>query len=155
MGKLIKNYIYNVLYQILVFVAPLIMAPYLTRVLGAERLGISNYVLTIATVFGTVGLLGTQNYAIREIAYVKDSSVKLEKTFYEILVLRLILGILTLIAYAIYIRLASYPYLMLIMTIYVAAWFIDPCWFFIGMEDMGKAVARNFLLRQRILSVFL
>lgn len=155
MGKLVKNYIYNVLYQILVFVAPLVMAPYLTRALGAERLGISNYVLTIATAFGTVGLLGTQNYAIREIAYAKDSPVKLEKTFYEILELRLVLGLLTLLVYAFYIRLASYPYLMLIMTIYVVAWFIDPCWFFIGMEDMGKAVARNFFAKAaNIIGIF-
>lgn len=155
MGKLIKNYIYNVLYQMLVFIAPLVTAPYLTRVLGAERLGISNYVLTVATVFGTIGLLGIQNYSIREIAYVKDSPEKLERTFYELLTLRLVLGCLTLLVYAFYVNLAAYPYLMVIMTLFVAAWFIDPCWFFIGMEDMGKAVARNFFAKTaNIIGIF-
>ena len=156
MGKLVKNYIYNVMYQMLVFIAPLVTAPYLTRVLGAERLGISNYVLTVATVFGTVGLIGTQNYAIREVAYVKNNPRKLEETFYEIFTLRFVLGILTLLVYALYIHLAAYPYLMLIMTLYVSAWFIDPCWFFIGMEDMGKAVARNFFAKAgNVIGIFI
>lgn len=156
MEKLVKNYLYNVLYQMLVFIAPLVTAPYLTRILGAERLGISNYVLTIATVFGTIGLLGTQNYAIREIAYVKDSPEKLEKTFYEIFVLRFVLGIITLLVYVFYVTLAAYPYLMMVMTLYVAAWFIDPCWFFIGMEDMGKAVARNFFAKAaNVIGIFI
>ena len=155
MGKLVKNYIYNVIYQMLVFIAPLVTAPYLTRVLGAERLGISNYVLTVATVFGTIGLLGTQNYAIREIAYVKNFPEKMEKTFYELYGLRLALGIVTVLVYAFYVGMAEYPNLMIIMTMYVVAWFIDPCWFFIGMEDMGKAVARNFFAKAaNIIGIF-
>lgn len=71
MGKLGKNYIYNICYQLLVLIAPIITAPYLARVLGANYLGISNYVVTVAGVFTTIGLLGSQNYAIREIAYKK------------------------------------------------------------------------------------
>ena len=66
MGKLAKNYFYNICYQILVLVAPIVTAPYLARVLGAELLGVSNYVVTVASVFTTLGLLGLQNYAIRE-----------------------------------------------------------------------------------------
>ena len=93
MGKLAKNYIYNICYQVLVLIAPIITAPYLARVLGAELLGVSNYVVTVAGVFTTIGLLGTQNYAIREIAYVKQDKVKLEKTFYELYFVRLLLGV--------------------------------------------------------------
>ena len=83
MGKLGKNYIYNICYQILVLIAPIITAPYLARVLGANYLGISNYVVTVAGVFTTIGLLGSQNYAIREIAYNKSGD-DLEKAFYEL-----------------------------------------------------------------------
>ena len=35
-----KNYIYNLTYQILVMIVPLITTPYLSRVLGAEAIGI-------------------------------------------------------------------------------------------------------------------
>lgn len=156
MGKLAKNYIYNICYQVLVLIAPIITAPYLARVLGAELLGVSNYVVTVAGVFTTIGLLGTQNYAIREIAYVKQDKVKLEKTFYELYFVRLLLGVITTAIYIPYIFISSYPSLMRIQYMYVFAFFIDPCWFYIGMEDMGKAVARNFFAKAaNILGIFL
>lgn len=147
MGKLAKNYFYNICYQILVLVAPIVTAPYLARVLGAELLGVSNYVVTVASVFTTVGLLGIQNYAIREIAYVKQDSKKLEETFYELYFVRLLLGAITTAVYIPYIFVSNYPSLMWIEYMYVVAFFIDPCWFYIGMEDMGKAVARNFFAK--------
>ena len=40
MKTLEKNFIYNVLYQLLVIVLPLITAPYIARTLGAESVGI-------------------------------------------------------------------------------------------------------------------
>ena len=146
MGKLGKNYIYNICYQLLVLIAPIITAPYLARVLGANYLGISNYVVTVAGVFTTIGLLGSQNYAIREIAY-KKSGDELEKVFYELYATRLILGVITIAIYIAYISISKYPDLMWIELMYVIAFFIDPCWFYIGMEDMGKAVARNFFAK--------
>lgn len=156
MGKLAQNYLYNIIYQILVLIAPILTAPYLARVLGAELLGVSNYVVTVANVFTTIGLLGVQNYAIREIAYVKNDPAKLEKSFYEIFALRIILGLLTLAVYIPYIHLSGYPTLMFIELMYVVAVFIDPCWFYIGMEDMGKAVARNFFAKAaNVIGIFL
>ena len=35
-----KNYIYNLAYQVLILILPLITAPYISRVLGAENIGI-------------------------------------------------------------------------------------------------------------------
>ena len=35
-----KNYLYNLSYQILVLLIPLLTVPYLTKILGAEKLGI-------------------------------------------------------------------------------------------------------------------
>lgn len=156
MEKLAKNYIYNICYQVLVLIAPILTAPYLARVLGAELLGVSNYVVTVAGVFTTIGLLGIQNYAIREIAYVKQDRAKLEETFYELYFVRLLLGAITTVVYISYIFVSDYPSLMWIEYMYVFAFFIDPCWFYIGMEDMGKVVARNFFAKAaNILGIFL
>lgn len=41
MSKLIKNYIYNSLYQILAIIIPVITIPYVARALGAEAVGIN------------------------------------------------------------------------------------------------------------------
>ena len=42
-----KNYLYNVSYQILVMILPIITTPYVSRVLGAENIGIYSYTLSI------------------------------------------------------------------------------------------------------------
>ena len=41
MSKIVKNYIYNSLYQVLAIVIPVITIPYVARVLGAEGVGIN------------------------------------------------------------------------------------------------------------------
>ena len=66
-----KNYIYNLFYQVLIIILPLITTPYLSRVLGAEAIGIYSYTLSIATYFVLFGSLGVAMYAQREIAYVQ------------------------------------------------------------------------------------
>ncbi len=52
-----KNYLYNLAYQILILILPLITAPYLSRVLGAEGIGIYTYTYTIVTYFVLFGSL--------------------------------------------------------------------------------------------------
>ena len=140
MGKLARNYIYNIIYQILVLVAPIVTAPYLARVLGAELLGTANYVVTVSGVFTTIGLLGMQNYAIREIAYVKKDKSALEKCFYELSATRMILLLLTMLLYVGYIYISKYPQLMWIQIMYVIAVFVDAS----TIGDLAKAVQQLF-----------
>ena len=52
-----KNYLYNVSYQILVMILPIITTPYVSRVLGAENIGIYSYTLSITTFFILFGSL--------------------------------------------------------------------------------------------------
>ena len=44
MHTITKNYLYNAAYQLLVLLCPIVTAPYLSRVLGAENLGIYSYI---------------------------------------------------------------------------------------------------------------
>mgnify|MGYP003399911408 FL=1 len=49
-NKSIKlNYIYNVSYQILTLITPLITAPYLSRVLKADGIGAYSYTYSLAS----------------------------------------------------------------------------------------------------------
>lgn len=41
MSKIIRNYIYNSIYQILSLIIPVITIPYVARMLGAEAVGIN------------------------------------------------------------------------------------------------------------------
>lgn len=70
--SVVKNYIYNTSYQLLVLLAPLITTPYVSRVLGATGIGIYSYAQSIATYFTLAGAVGTTIYGQREIAFVRD-----------------------------------------------------------------------------------
>ena len=50
-------------------ILPLITTPYISRVLGAENIGIYSYTISIATYFVLFGSLGIALYGQREIAY--------------------------------------------------------------------------------------
>lgn len=58
MGKILKNYIYNLMYQLVVLIVPLVTAPYLARVLGANGTGVYSYVNSVASLICTFAMLG-------------------------------------------------------------------------------------------------
>ena len=74
-----KNYIFNLVYQLLSIVLPLVTTPYLSRVLGAEPIGIYGYTISIVTYFILFGTLGISMYGQREIAYVQNDKNKQSK----------------------------------------------------------------------------
>ena len=76
--KLIKNYIYYTLYQVISLIVPLILNPYITRVLTKDAIGIYSYVNSITQIIIIIGLLGLNTYSIREIAKVREN----EKPFF-------------------------------------------------------------------------
>ena len=63
-----KNYIYNTLYEILAIIAPLITAPYVSRVFGADGVGIYSYTSAITAYFTMFSAMGIKSYGQREIA---------------------------------------------------------------------------------------
>ncbi|MEE1159091.1 MAG: oligosaccharide flippase family protein, partial [Atopobiaceae bacterium] len=56
--KTIKNYAYNLAYQVLVLIAPLVTTPYVSRVLHSDGIGDYSYTFTIATAFSLFAALG-------------------------------------------------------------------------------------------------
>ena len=62
MHSLKKNFIFQLLYQILTMILPFITAPYIARVLGAENVGIYSYTYTLANYFVLFSMLGLNNH---------------------------------------------------------------------------------------------
>ena len=85
-----RNYLYNMIYQVLILILPLVTTPYLSRVLGAEGIGIYGYTYAIVTYFILFGSLGVSLYGQREIAYAQDNPEKRMSTFVELILFRLI-----------------------------------------------------------------
>lgn len=146
--SILNNYIYNLLYQILAIIMPLITTPYLSRVLGAENIGIYSYTLSITTYFILFGSLGIAMYGQREIAYVQNNINKRSTTFYEIFIMRLItLLISLLIFYFTFCLNGQYTVYYKILILEIIANAIDISWFFQGLEEFKKTVVRNMLVK--------
>ncbi len=148
MGRITKNYIYNLAYQLLVLIAPLVTAPYLARVLGASNQGIYSYVNSSGNIITTLTLLGIYAYGNRQTAYVRDNKAELTKTFWELEVTRFILGTIGTIIYAVYAHFnPDMSWYFLLYYPYILAQFIDCSWIYVGLEDMKPAVMKNFITK--------
>ena len=143
-----RNYLYNLTYQILILILPLITTPYLSRVLGAEGIGIYSYTYTIVTYFVLFGSLGVALYGQREIAYAQENKGQRKKVFIELAIFRFItIAIALCIYYYFFIRTGAYSVYYKILLFELIAGAFDISWFFQGLEEFKKTVTRNVLVR--------
>ena len=143
-----KNYIYNLTYQMLTILLPLVTTPYLSRVLGAEPIGIYGYTISIVTYFILFGTLGVSMYGQREIAYKGANKQARSKAFWEIIIMRTItLSTSILLFYLIYGRAGEYALYYRILMIQLVANMFDISWLFQGIEEFDKTVVRNLIVK--------
>ena len=148
-NKIKKNYIYNVGYQVLTVIMPLLTSPYVSRVLGAYNLGVYGYTYSIADYFILFAMLGVKNYGNRQIAMVRDDKEKLSRTFWSIYCFQFFTSILMLglfYGYAVFIAKENQK-IFLIQGLYVLTAVVDISWFFFGMEEFKITVTRNALIK--------
>lgn len=156
-GKLIKNYIYNTLYQILILIAPLITTPYVSRVLGVTNIGIYNYAQSVATYFVLIGAVGTTLYGQREVAYLQEKPRERSIAFWEIELFRIICVLVcTIIFTLLFWSNGDYYMVYRLMILEIIATAFDISWLFMGMENFKVTVIRNTLIKiLGIVGVFL
>ena len=144
-----KNFIFQILYQIIIFVIPLITAPYLTRTLGDTALGIYSYTNSIAYYFVLVAMLGISRHGQRTIAARKKDHIALRKTFWSLYFVHSIVSVFSIGAYLIFAFIGGNDYrtVYLIQTIYVASAFFDITWLFYGLENFRSVVIKNLIIK--------
>lgn len=148
MNKVIKNYFYNASYQILLVVLPIIVTPYISRVLGASGVGTYNYTNSITQFFMVFGCIGLSLYGQREVAYYQNDIKKRSIVFFEILFMRAIsLSVSLIIFYLCFVVNFRYSNIFAIQMIDIISYIFDVSWFFQGMEEFKKIVLRNFVIR--------
>ena len=147
--QVIKNYLYNAGYQILLMFAPLITTPYISRVLGAHASGINSYTNGWVTFFYLMGQMGIALYGNREIAYHRDSVEDRSRIFWEIESLQLLTISLSFAFYLIVVFLFSTTFrtYYLLQSLWIIAYGVDVSWYFMGMEDFKKTVVRNTIVK--------
>ncbi|MEF7456838.1 flippase [Pediococcus pentosaceus] len=146
--QVIKNYLYNASYQVFVLLIPLITTPYLARVLGPTGVGINAYTNSIIQYFILFGSIGVNLYGNRQIAFVRDDKDKMTKTFYEIFLMRIMTIVLAYAAFLIFLMTTgSYHVYYLAQSVSIIAAAFDISWFFMGVENFGVTVLRNFIVK--------
>lgn len=154
--QVVKNYLYNASYQVFVLLIPLITTPYLARVLGPTGVGINAYTNSIIQYFILFGSIGVNLYGNRQIAFVRDNKDKMTKTFYEIFLMRIMTIVLAYAAFLIFLMTTgSYHVYYLAQSVSIIAAAFDISWFFMGVENFGVTVLRNFVVKiVTLISIF-
>lgn len=144
-----KNIGFQTAYQLLNTCLPLITAPYLARVLGAEQLGIFSYTSSIVAYFTLIGMLGTNTYGTRSIASTKDDKNKISYVFWSLYGFQSLFTGIVLVAYIFYLFFICGDNLSIAVAqiIAIVACFFDISWLFFGLEHFQLTVTRNFLVR--------
>lgn len=144
-----KNFFYNIGYQILTVILPLISAPYVSRVLGAYNLGVYNYTYSVADYFILFAMVGVKNYGNRQIAMVRDDSEKLSRTFCAIYAFQLMSSLAMTVLYFLYVGIFDHENLAvsLAQSMYLMTAIVDISWFFFGMEEFKITVTRNAIIK--------
>ena len=81
MASIRKNFIFNATLTICGYIFPLMVIPYVSRVLGVANIGACNFVDSIVDYFTIVSMRGINTLGIREIAKAKSSQKELNKVF--------------------------------------------------------------------------
>lgn len=143
-----KNYFYNLAYQGMLLVVPLIVTPYVARVIGADGTGTYSYILSVVSYFVIFATLGTITFGQREISYVQSDIKERTTVFWETFLFRITTTIAASIAYFVFCLFQNNTFtLYIIFILNILAVATDISWFFQGLEEFGKIIARNTVFK--------
>ncbi|CAJ1227028.1 polysaccharide biosynthesis C-terminal domain-containing protein [Lactiplantibacillus xiangfangensis] len=146
--KIVKNYLYNVGYNILILLTPLLTVPYISRVLGPNGVGINATTNSVITYFLLAGTVGITIYGNREIAFIRDNRRKRSQVFWEIELLQILTITIAYLGFCLFLYFQSELRIYFFyQSFYIIAGAFDVSWFFMGMEDFKKTVIRNTLIK--------
>lgn len=157
MSSVKKNLLYQSLYEILIIILPFVTSPYISRVLGAEKIGIYSYTYSVSNYFVLFAMLGMKNYGNRMIAKNRDNQDDLNRTFSSIFFMDAIITLIVIICYLIYLCFFVKEDVLYasIQMIYVIACMFDINWFYFGMEKFKITVTRNTIIKVlTVISIF-
>ena len=144
-----KNAMYNVAYRLFSVLLPLVTAPYLSRTVGREGVGLYSLAWSISYIFCLIGMLGLNDYGVRAIARVRDDRNKLDETFSEIWQMQLLVAGLVLVAWFGYVFLAAGKErnISLHLTMMSVSCLVSFDWCLMGLDIFRPIALRNTFVK--------
>jgi len=138
--RIFGNFFSLSLVQFANYLAPLITIPYLFRVLGLEKYGLTELARAVTVYFLMLTDYGFSLSATQEISVHRDEPQKVSEVFSSVLLLKFLLlvlsfGMLTLLVFAVPKFRADWPVYFLSFGNVVGMW-LFPIWLFQGLERM-------------------
>jgi len=144
-----KNTLYNMAYRLFSMLLPLVTAPYLSRVVGTEGVGLYGYAWAISYTFGLIGLLGLENYGPRAIAQSRDDRTALDRTFSSVWQMQLLVAGVTLLVWCGYVTFVAgaEKSLALAFTLASVSCLVNVDWCLMGLDQFRPIALRNTLAK--------
>lgn len=101
MSSIKRNFVFSGLLTVSNYVYPLLVFPYISRVLGVSNIGLCGFADGVINYFTLISMMGISTVGIREIAKVKDKPLEVSRIFTSLLSLNILLTIVALIALAV------------------------------------------------------
>jgi O-antigen/teichoic acid export membrane protein len=146
-----KNIFYSVSLNVLNLLFPIITAPYISRVLGVENIGLVNFVSAYVSYFALFAALGVNYYGIREIARHKNSREKTSRIFSGLFIITLIAAFAVSACYLATVFFVpmlrkDWPLFVLAgFSLYLSPISID--WYFRGLENFKVITYRSLAVK--------
>jgi len=154
---LFKNFTSLSSVQAINYIFPLIVIPYIVRIIGVEKFGVISFAQAIISYFIVIVTFGFNLYMPKEISINRDNINKLRDVFWNIMYSRILLCLLTGFLYIfliLFIKNFRNEFLVFLFTFgYVLSNVFLPIWFYQGIEKMTYIAVLNFLTK--ILQVIL
>ena len=144
-----KNAAYNVAYRLFSVLLPLITAPYLSRVVGTEGVGLYTNAWTISEIFCLIGMLGLADYGVRAIAQARDNREELDRTFSGIWQMQLLVAGVTLLFWFGYVFLIAgeEKTIALHLTMMSVSCLVSFDWCLMGLDIFKPIALRNTFVK--------
>ena len=146
-----KNFFYSTILTTANYVFPFLTYPYVSRILGVEKIGMCNFADSIIHYFILFSMLGISSVGIREIAKCQNDKSLRSKVFSSLFCITAVSTLLALIILFICTllvpQLFQYRILMGIGALKILSNFLLVEWLFKGMEDFKYITQRTLIVK--------
>jgi O-antigen/teichoic acid export membrane protein len=97
--SLFKNFIYKLVLSFFNVIVPILVIPYVYRVIGSDGIGKVEYANSLFMYFFLIGGLGIYSYGMREVSAVRDDPAKIRGLFSSLLVIAVLSNFIALAAF--------------------------------------------------------
>lgn len=152
MAKGLKNnFIYNSILTASNYLFPLLIYPYISRVLGLSNIGIVNFVDNLINYFVFLSMMGITTVGVREIAAARATPGRLNKTFMSLFMLTAITTFIAMVVLGVAMytvpTLTQYRDLLYVGQIKLLFNLFMIEWLFTGMENFKYITNRSLIIR--------